>query len=292
MATGATKGLAQAIGRMFDEWVFVGKCLTEYGWPPLSITHGPDMADVAAAVRRADGEDRRLALDDLMDAHYHAKRINKVVSTWRSNPMLERRLPIIEQVNEAYGAGLHYLVPPTLYAQMEGLVAEAFAVKGRLSSGGLDRLMSKLIETNFELPGDHAARSFWKTQVHVSFEHGSDLQSNVSRHAIVHGADVTYGTAMNSLRSFLFFDHVQMCLQNALIVVKGVGHAPMCPEIQGATNGFEFARHRRYAPIWTVSVDEYCALCKGRSAPGSFETAMNRIDDSNALSGRAADLPR
>jgi len=56
---------------------------------------------------------------------------------------------------------------------------------------------------------DQAIKTFLFNVILVGFEHGTIPKSFLSRHAILHGADTTYGTVTNSLKSILLFDYLQ-----------------------------------------------------------------------------------
>ena len=53
---------------------------------------------------------------------------------------------------------------------------------------------------------DEAFQRFINDIVLVHFEHGKAINSNLSRHAIMHGADKTYGNYLNSLKAILLFN--------------------------------------------------------------------------------------
>ncbi|HDX9646726.1 TPA: hypothetical protein ROY02_003029 [Bacillus cereus] len=55
---------------------------------------------------------------------------------------------------------------------------------------------------------DKQIQTFYLNTILVGFEHGEPLQSKLSRNAILHGADVEYGTEENSLKSILIFDYI------------------------------------------------------------------------------------
>ena len=44
--------------------------------------------------------------------------------------------------------------------------------------------------------------------VFVKFQWGDPLSSSLSRHAILHGGDTDYATALNSVKALLLFDFV------------------------------------------------------------------------------------
>jgi hypothetical protein len=55
-------------------------------------------------------------------------------------------------------------------------------------------------------------RDYVSTVLLVNFAHGSSLDADLSRHAILHGADADYGTRRNAMKSIILFDYVQSVL--------------------------------------------------------------------------------
>jgi len=57
------------------------------------------------------------------------------------------------------------------------------------------------------------------------------LKSEISRHAILHGADVKYGTASNSLKTILCFDFLQDAFRLVSLRRGKAFHVVGCPTI-------------------------------------------------------------
>jgi hypothetical protein len=115
------------------------------------------------------------------------------------------RWHVLEQVLKAHDAGLYAVSIPTALAQAEGIVADAVGHSGRLSGKQLrDHLVSLRTTEDIEGP---AIDAFLDNFLFSPFEHGAPIP-RFSRHAILHGADVGYGTKRASLVSMVWVDYL------------------------------------------------------------------------------------
>jgi hypothetical protein len=106
--------------------------------------------------------------------------------------------------------GQHYtLSVPVLLAQLEGLIAEARRHKGRFTGKTLVRYLESIRTEGSRF--QRIAARFVVDTLWSDFHHGATAPA-LSRHAILHGADVQYGTAGNSLRAILYFDIIRNAL--------------------------------------------------------------------------------
>ncbi|MBW7884652.1 MAG: hypothetical protein H3C34_18840 [Caldilineaceae bacterium] len=131
---------------------------------------------------------------------------------WEQDPLIAPRLPILLDALTAHEEGRYTLSVPVILAQLEGIVAAAREHEGRFTIKTLIKYL-ELIRTQ----GSRFQRITAKYVVEIlwcDFYHGAEVPE-LSRHAILHGADVEYGTASNSLRTILYFDNIRVAL-NAL----------------------------------------------------------------------------
>lgn len=95
------------------------------------------------------------------------------------------------------------------------------------------RYLEELLrEGSLDLPKFYA--SFLAEQLLATFSHGNATSFYLNRHAILHGADVSYATAAASLRAILVFDFIVG--QTEYISVEGTGqyHAARMPAPAGS----------------------------------------------------------
>lgn len=205
--------------------------LVELGWPP----HGDlDTSDLASIVRIYDSEGPQRAasiVDQYMVQRYGEKELHSILERWRQRRWLQSRIPVLEQIIQGHKQALYYLSVPACFAQIEGVIVEGFGHKGRMTTKDYEQYLDKLLDT--PLSGDQAMQKFISKVVLAHFAWGSQLSSQFSRHAILHGSDTRYGTAQNSLRSILLFDYIQGKF-GYVSVGKGQSyHDPSCPIIRG-----------------------------------------------------------
>ena len=108
---------------------------------------------------------------------------------------------ILIQIQCGYEQQLYYLVVPTLFVIIEGMIARGFNHKGQMSGGRLKEYINELI-SNHELNSLH---QIINERMLVQFKHGMEVDSPISRHAIIHGGDINYGRETVALRLLLIF---------------------------------------------------------------------------------------
>jgi hypothetical protein len=124
---------------------------------------------------------------------------------WQADPFLKRRFKPLSQALEAHAAGLFSASVPTLIAQLEGLIADLSGHKGQMNGAAWVRLMDEIASQD-PLAGKLVA--VFATEILTGkFAHGGDVASPLSRHAILHGGDVDYGTETNSRTAILIVDY-------------------------------------------------------------------------------------
>lgn len=111
---------------------------------------------------------------------------------------------ILSQIEIGYGKKLFYLVIPILFALIEGMIARAFEHNGRMDGNQLEKYISELLD------GDEteSLQEVINKRMFVSFEHGKDIISPISRHAILHGADINFGTEAVALRLLIILYNI------------------------------------------------------------------------------------
>ncbi|SCG82723.1 hypothetical protein DW1_1150 [Proteiniborus sp. DW1] len=129
----------------------------------------------------------------------------KFLKRWEQATILSRRLKIIRESISCFEQQLYFTAIPVLFSQLEGMVADGYNHKGRMSSKQLKQYILDLL--NAEDSSFKAQLSkFYTNTILVGFEHNEPIDSFLSRHAIMHGADVEYGTKQNYIKLLLFFD--------------------------------------------------------------------------------------
>jgi hypothetical protein len=125
--------------------------------------------------------------------------------TWSAHPRLERRMRILEQALRAHELGMFAVSIPALLAQFEGAVADVVNHTDSMSGGE----MKKHVRTIAADGGAVGAMfSTFVCDVFVAqFKHGQTPPlPPFSRHAILHGGDVSYPSETNSRTVILLID--------------------------------------------------------------------------------------
>jgi hypothetical protein len=156
-------------------------------------------------------EDGTQAVIALVDA-FHAELVaderfrTEVAARWTGS----RRWPILSQVFQAHDLGLFSVSIPTALSLAEGLVVEYVGHSGQLSGRGLAQYAIDLsTEDKFFGP---IVEDFVTGLLLRKFEHGVPPPA-FNRHAILHGADLAYGTKENSVLAIIWLDYL-MYLHN------------------------------------------------------------------------------
>ena len=184
--------------------------LTRLAWPLPGQLGAKWLDDVADAYLAGSITEQDVA-DAFIDK-YQKHGLEDLRREWTEDPLIAPRLPILLDALSAHEEGRYALSVPVLFAQLEGLVATAKKHEGRFTIKTLINYL-KPIQTQgsrFQrITAEFVVETLW-----CEFHHGTAVPA-LSRHAILHGADVHYGTASNSLRAILCFDIIREAL-NAL----------------------------------------------------------------------------
>jgi hypothetical protein len=132
---------------------------------------------------------------------------NRMLSDWKTNAHLTKRIGILEEALSASAAGFHNIAIPAFLAQLEGLVADSRSASGSMNFAQFQAQLATLASKD-DLFGPHLER-FVRQVVLSHFSHGAPVTSDLSRHAILHGGETSYGTERNSARVIMLFDYIQ-----------------------------------------------------------------------------------
>jgi hypothetical protein len=129
-----------------------------------------------------------------------------------------RRWPILAQVLEAHDRHLYLVSVPAALALAEGVVVDCVGHVGRLGGTKLKEYIRGMTKTD-ELLGPTAAE-FGAGLIGSHFAHGAPPPP-FSRHAILHGGDVAYGTRQNSVLAIVWVDYLMHLYQEAVCPSPG-----------------------------------------------------------------------
>jgi hypothetical protein len=155
-----------------------------------SLDEAYEEGGVAAAVAMA-----RQLLENLLASAQFRKELE---DRWTASG----RWPVMREVLVAYDAELYYVAIPPALAQVEGVIANFFDLKG-LKYPELQKRVAELHEV-----GDLFAPlvdDFLK-QLLAEFDHRAPVLL-LNRHAVQHGGDRAYGTKPNAVTAIMWADY-------------------------------------------------------------------------------------
>jgi hypothetical protein len=124
------------------------------------------------------------------------------------------RWAVLEQVLRAHELGLYGVSIPAALAQAEGIVVGAFRHSGQLTVKKLREYLLRLRKSpNIDGP---VLDQFIDDYLFRRFVHGDGAPlPRFSRHAILHGADIAYGTKDKSLTALVWVDYLLMLVSSS-----------------------------------------------------------------------------
>lgn len=127
---------------------------------------------------------------------------------WKQHEIAEKRLNILEKCVNAYIKGDYELLIPCMFAQIEGLITDIFRHEGKYNQSKLENYIKQLNSPKGN-SYDRQVKSFYTKVVLSSYTYGIGSDGEyLSRHAIMHGYKVDYGTQANALKVILLFDYI------------------------------------------------------------------------------------
>ncbi|MFC5604442.1 hypothetical protein [Sporosarcina koreensis] len=192
--------------------------IVELGYPPHDGMAIGNMRAIAE-LYLDDKKELEDNIDEIMTHLYNASELKEILLFWEETKLVKKRLPLLRNAIMAHNLGMYDLVVPSIISQMEGLLVDTFHVKGRVD-GTIQKVMLKNLllkdESISSFSFDETIHEYFSDNVLASFEHGKQLGTDLSRHAILHGSDTGFGKRTVSLKAILLFDY----LVSASIKVK------------------------------------------------------------------------
>lgn len=180
--------------------------LFELGFPPIRVLDKNIKKEI---VDKYDNNDKNYMInyieDDILknlDTEYFTSLFLK----WKENKLLNKRIHIMEELINLHNNRFYYGSTILALSQIEGIIADGFYHLGKISGNDIKNYISSM---QGKYTTDAAFKRFYDEVVLVGFEHGKEILSNLSRHAIMHGSDTKYGQYLNSIKAILLLDYLQ-----------------------------------------------------------------------------------
>ncbi|WP_242293860.1 hypothetical protein [Bacillus cereus group sp. BfR-BA-01381] len=183
------------------------KVMMEMGYPPPDTMFPNEMAMVIE-YRKKGKENIRKEFDEYIDNVYRKQDLEQMRDGWISAEWCKERWGILADAMDAYFLEKYSLIIPVLIIQAEGIIAQAKGHTGQMSGKQLQGHIEEILGDKSIKSFDDAITKFYKDTVLAKFAHGDLIDSFLSRHAILHGADVDYPTKQNALKTILLFDYL------------------------------------------------------------------------------------
>lgn len=261
-ALGAITATAQKAGRVWREFLELQErfplVMMELGWPPPADVPAPLAARVVAGFDDLGADPTRAEKDAyaetvgswVLDCH-DEDLIKSKLADWRSKRLLTKRMHILEAAVGAHCRGEYLLSIPPLLAQAEGIIADGFSHQGQMDGKALKKYVQRLFDSGVKsqivAAVNKAVVVFWQGILYTRFEHGQPIASPLSRHAVLHGGDVDYGTADGSLKAILLIDLFQSSFTFTVVDGSAVYHAGDCAALSRAKGTIRFLKQEQEA---------------------------------------------
>ncbi|KUP30297.1 hypothetical protein AU385_17955 [Bacillus halotolerans] len=197
----------QNINKMLDPLDFKYKSvMISHGFPPNGNVPLRLTIDVAKIFDYSEG-DKEKEFYYLLFKYYDHFRVKYLLKSWSNIDWLKRRVPLLEEAVFAHNNDLFFLSIPIFLSQLEGAIADGTGHVGKMNFSLVkDKLKSILVNQKL-FKYDKEIEEFYIETVLNGFEHNQNIPV-FSRHAILHGGDIEYGTKENSLKAIILFDYI------------------------------------------------------------------------------------
>ncbi|MBY0148597.1 hypothetical protein [Neobacillus niacini] len=182
--------------------------MAEMGYPPHEDLEIIQMREIVHCYYQNGLDLTRVHVEKILIQKFNEETIKVILRKWIRLDWLHNRLPILNEGIEAHNNRKFFSSIATLLPQIEGIIVENFNHTGWLKQDKLKSYIESLLNEKGTFSFDNAVQLFFFNVVLSSFQHGQVLESPLSRHAILHGADTNYGTELNSLRCIILLDYL------------------------------------------------------------------------------------
>ena len=207
----------------------------ELGWPPAMnrTKHVEESLQIVKEYEK-DGLDHVKGMIESAMIRWHDKNyLKEMFREWATSPLLRPRIHILKAVLDAHLRGEYILSIPAMLPQIEGVVVSGLDISGRMSSRKFEEYIDSLQHEAIVIKNkNNALRRFVTAKLMAPFVHGRPVENSPSRHAILHGADLHYGSEANSLKLILFMENIRQLFRFETIDGSRLFHVYGCPSLK------------------------------------------------------------
>ena len=198
------------VAEQFQDYISeYDKLLMKLGYPPIEF----DISDVKYIVENKENDNICIIIDSLIIKEYCDDSINRIFKRWEKYSFLTKRIKLLEDSFYAYRIEKYSLSIPLMLAELEGTVVDFFNIKGKSNMMLYKEYVLNALENNEIDDYKKITKAYFMNCILAKFFHG-DKVPKFSRHAILHGADVNFGTKVNSINLILTLDIIFECMDN------------------------------------------------------------------------------
>ncbi len=207
----------------------------ELGWPPATnrTKYTEESLRVVKEYER-NGLDQVKGMIESAMIRWHDKNyLKEMFREWANSPLLRPRIHILKAALEAHLRGEYILSIPAMLPQIEGVVVTGLGISGRMKSKKFEEYVNSLQHEAIVIKNkNNALRRFVTAKLMAPFVHGQPVEASPSRHAILHGADLHYGSEVNSLKLILFMENIRQMFRFETIDGGHLFHVYGCPSLK------------------------------------------------------------
>ncbi|UOE57301.1 hypothetical protein [Cytobacillus oceanisediminis] len=202
--------LGEMLRGINDEAIQFKSIIVELGYPPHTEISIPLMRGIVSDYNEHGIECVKEYIDEVMIFNFDYEFLDFLSRKWEKNEFVKDRIQVLRNVIKCHNQQMYSASIPTLLPQLEGIIAKGFKHEGILSGNHQKIYLKNLLidpsENEDAFKFEQALHNFYLQHILVNFKHGEVILSDVSRHAILHGGKVDYGSEANSLKIILAFD--------------------------------------------------------------------------------------
>jgi len=203
------KKIGQGLIETEKDLIVFKYAMVELGYPPHDGLSIQQMRNIAQNYS-SDSSEVMGYINDFMTEFYSPEEMKQLLFKWEKSQIIKKRLPLLRNAVMAHNLGMYDLVVPSILSQFEGYLVDLFGIKGRVDGKILKILLKYLLLQNMDFESsfrfDDAIHKYYSEQILENFEHGKIMKYDISRHAILHGANTDFGKQTTSLKVLLLFD--------------------------------------------------------------------------------------
>lgn len=202
-------GFREKMQKWFTEADQAVLWLQEVNWPPLP---GVPLALLIRLMKSCQGksipEQKEIANKGITRYYKKAFSKDEMLSRWKKYLFLKEKIHILEEAIEAHVQGKYALCVTATLPQIEGVFAKNFGHTGYMAEKKYRSYLEKLLKDHSSFGMSEIAIKFIFGVFLANFLHGHTVVYDLNRHAILHGADTSYGKVVSSLKAILLLDFI------------------------------------------------------------------------------------